>query len=322
MEPEDRNRHHPPADPFEGAAVTALGLAASRSVETGQSDRLINDPLARELFKAAGAFLPMLLDWPDPAHPPTPQQALHLHGSRYIGLRTRFYDDELLSAARDGIGRAVLLGAGLDTRAHRLRLPPGFRLFEVDQGPLLNWKRAQLARLGARPRTEVRDVSADLREDWPASLKAAGHDENRPSLFLAEGLIPYLDQAEQARLLVDVQRLAAPGTRLACDRIRGDAASGGRLERLSRRSGIDMTGLIAGAEAHDLARLLADRGWETAELSARQLAERYGRDLSDPFPDRTAPDTEPPWLDTVFLTGAYSPGLEHGDAGGRGTRRD
>lgn len=310
-------------DPFEGPSITALGLAASRTVETGRPDRLISDPLARELFQAAGRDLPMLLDWPGPEARPSAQEALHLHGSRYIGLRTRFYDDVLLEAAHDGISQAILLGAGLDTRGHRLPLPPGFRLFEIDRGPLLEWKRAQLGRLGARPGCEIRYVDADLREDWPASLKAAGHDGNRPSLFLAEGLIPYLDPAEQARLVERMQQLAAPGSRLACDRIRGDAAAGGRLERLSRRSGIDMTGLIAGGEAAELSRLLADRDWETAELNTRQLAERYGRDLSDPFGDPGAPSaSEPPWLDTVFLTGAYSPELEHGDAGGTGTRRD
>lgn len=311
------------SDAFEGPAITALGLAASRSVETGRPDRLIADPLARELFQAAGADLPMLLDWPDPAHPPSPQQALHLHGSRYIGLRTRFYDDELLEAARSGIDQAVLLGAGLDTRAYRLGLPPSFRLFEIDRGPLLAWKRAQLTRLGARPRSEVRDVDADLREDWPASLKAAGHVGSRPSLFLAEGLIPYLDQAEQKRLLLRVDELAAPGSRLACDRIRGDAAADGRLDRLSRESGVDMRGLIPGGVPTNPARLLDARGWDAAELSTAELAARYGRDLRDPFADPGgAPPSEPPWLDTVFLTGAYSGRLEHGDAGSRGTRRD
>jgi catalase len=36
----------------------------------------------------------MLVDWPDPGRPVSKSEALHLHGSRYIGLRTRFYDDD------------------------------------------------------------------------------------------------------------------------------------------------------------------------------------------------------------------------------------
>jgi methyltransferase (TIGR00027 family) len=117
-----------PHDPFEGSALTALGLAAARSVETGRPDRLIEDPLARHLFAAAELDLPMLLDWPGSTSSPTPEQALHLHGSRYIGLRTRFYDDALLEAARREISQAVAFGAGLCTRAHPLALPPAFTL--------------------------------------------------------------------------------------------------------------------------------------------------------------------------------------------------
>lgn len=285
-------------DPFAGPSITALGLAASRTVETGRPDRLIADPLARELFQAAGRELPMLLDWPPPTKRPSEQEALHLHGSRYIGLRTRFYDDVLLEAARSGIPQAVVLGAGLCTRAYRLQLPPGFRVWELDQGPLLAWKRTQLRRLGAQPACELRDVGIDLREDWPASPKAAGHDIKRPTLFLAEGLVPYLSAAEQARLLDGIEALAALGSRLACDRIRGDAAADGRLDQLSRRSGIDMSALIAGGESTDLAAALDARGWETTELGTAELAERYGRDLSDPF----GAAAEPPWLETLFLT--------------------
>jgi O-methyltransferase involved in polyketide biosynthesis len=39
---------------FSGPAATALGLAASRTVESNRPDRLINDPLARVFFEAAG----------------------------------------------------------------------------------------------------------------------------------------------------------------------------------------------------------------------------------------------------------------------------
>jgi hypothetical protein len=44
---------------------------------------------------------------------------------------------------------------------------------------------------------------------------------------------------------------------------------------------------------------LSEHGWTTSEVTTKQLAERYGRDLSDPFSRRSPL----PWLDTGFVTG-------------------
>jgi methyltransferase (TIGR00027 family) len=143
-------------------------------VETGRADRLIEDPLARPLFEAAGVELPMRLDWPPTGATLTRQEALHLHGSRYIGLRTRFYDDQLREATDAGLAQVVLFGAGLDARAYRLGLPSELRIFELDRGALLGWKRTQLRRLEAEPRCVVTDVDVDLREDWVSSRKLTG----------------------------------------------------------------------------------------------------------------------------------------------------
>jgi methyltransferase (TIGR00027 family) len=285
--------------------VTALGLAAARAVETSRPDRLIEDPLARPLFDAAGTELPMLVEWPGPDIRPTPEQALHLHGSRYIGLRTRFYDDLLLEAAEAGVDQAVLLGAGLDTRSHRLSLPARLRMFELDQAALLDWKAEVLSRVGAAARCTLVAVGVDLRQDWPAALKAAGHDSTRPTAFVAEGLLAYLTPEEQRSFLRRVNVLAAPGSRLGFDRIAGDPQSGERLNELSRRSGINMSELIAGGEADDLGAVLRGAGWVVLEATAVEVAARYGRDLSDPFaPDEGPAGAEPPWLDTIFVSGS------------------
>ncbi len=93
----------------------------------------------------------MLVDWPEPGRRVSAAEALHLHGSRYIGLRTRFYDDTLLAAVRDGATQGVVLGAGLDTRAFRLELPAYFRLFELDQRGVLDYKDAVLGAQDGRP---------------------------------------------------------------------------------------------------------------------------------------------------------------------------
>ncbi len=290
-------------DVSEGPGVTALGLAAARSVETSCSDRLIEDPFARSLFEAAGAALPMLVEWPGSDTPVSDSHALHLHGSRYIGVRTRFYDDAILAAAAAGVEQAVLFGAGLDTRAFRLNLPHRFRLFELDQPEVLKFKNAALDGLGASPLCQRVTIGVDLREDWQAQLRAHTFDRDRPTAWIAEGLLPYLPPEAQLGLLRAIHTLSVPGSILAFDRIVGDPTEGGRLQSLSVRSGIQMDRLLAGGEAADLPGFLVGAGWAPTEEAVDALAGRYGRDLADPFAKagQAVSAAEPPWLDTMFL---------------------
>jgi methyltransferase (TIGR00027 family) len=291
-------------DVSSGPGVTALGLAAARSVESGRSDRLIEDPFARALFEAADADLPMRLDWPDPGSPVSDTEMLHLHGSRYIGLRTRFYDDAIGAAAEDGLRQVVLVGAGLDTRAFRLSLPADLRVFELDQEGVLGFKDEVLSGQAVDPRCARSAIPIDLRDDWPSALHEGGFDSTQPTAWVAEGLLPYLPPEAQSNLVAQVRGLSAPGSTLAFDRIVGDAAAGARLRGLSERSGIDIERLLAGGDADDLGGLLSAGGWEVEEQPTASIAERYLRDLSDPFatPDDGSRASEPPWLDTVFLT--------------------
>jgi methyltransferase (TIGR00027 family) len=288
-----------------GPGITALGLAAARSVESARSDRLIEDPFARTLFCSAGSGLAMLVEWPSPDRPLSDTEKLHLHGSRYIGLRTRVYDDILLAASGAGLRQAVLLGAGLDTRAFRLELPGDLQLYELDQAGVLSYKDKMFSRNGARPRCARAAIASDLRDDLAGALRARGFDAKRPTMWIAEGVLPYLAPGEQAHLLRQVHELAAVGSELAFDTIVGDPVGDGRLRTLSQRAGIDMEALMARGEAPPLASLLSQWGWNVEEQTTAELARRYSRDLSDPF-SRTAGDdeAEPPWLNTTFTCAA------------------
>jgi methyltransferase (TIGR00027 family) len=133
-----------------GPGITALGLAAARAVESGTDDRLIDDPFAAAFVDAADTELPMLTEWPKAGTAVSDQHALHLHGSRYTGLRSRFYDDWLVAASSEGVRQIVILGAGLDARAYRISWPPGTVVLEVDQPGVLAFKESVLTELGAR----------------------------------------------------------------------------------------------------------------------------------------------------------------------------
>lgn len=295
-----------------GPGITALGLAAARSVETGRADRLIEDPFARALFEAAGADLSMCVDWPCPGRGISATEALHLHGSLYIGVRTRFYDDTVLDATSGGSRQIVLLGSGLDTRVFRLDLPADCHVFELDQAPVLEYKDAVLAALGAEPRCPWSAIGIDLRDDWPSALQAHGLQPKQSTIWIAEGVLPYLAPDAQVALIERIHRLAAPGSSLAFDRLLGDPHLPVRVESLSERSGIDMTALLAGGAAHDPGAFLHQNGWTVVRETPETLAQRYGRDLANPFPVPSGLSAEPPWLGTEFVIAGALPALSAG----------
>ncbi|MFD0382050.1 class I SAM-dependent methyltransferase [Streptomyces stramineus] len=135
---------------MEAVSYTAQWTAAARAVESErESGALFEDRLARELAAPRGFEL------------------LDKYGGGgllpFIAIRTRFYDDAIAAAlAETGARQVVFVAAGMDTRAFRLDWPRDTVVFDVDHGGLIEEKRARLARLGATPRVERREVSADL----------------------------------------------------------------------------------------------------------------------------------------------------------------
>jgi methyltransferase (TIGR00027 family) len=131
-----------------------------------------------------------------------------------LAARTQFFDEQVLAALERGIRQVVILGAGYDDRALRFR-SPGVRYFELDHPATQSDKRRLLTRI----RTDLSAltlIAADFRyDDVGAALAAAGHDHERASLFLCEGLLVYLDQGAFVGLLAALRSRAARGSTLA-----------------------------------------------------------------------------------------------------------
>jgi methyltransferase (TIGR00027 family) len=115
-----------------------------------------------------------------------------------IPIRTRFFDDALVRVVSDPkIAQVVALAAGMDARAFRLDLPT---IFEIDQPALLELKESRLVAAGATARCDRISVAADLIGPWAADLVHAGFDDASPSVFLAEGLLGYLEARRTSAL--------------------------------------------------------------------------------------------------------------------------
>ena len=204
----------------ESVGATALGVAASRATETESDDPLIRDPFARVFLDAVGdgpwnwnaAQLPAeLLE----AEPELPLHRQAMVG--YMASRTKFFDTFFLDATNAGIRQVVILAAGLDSRSWRLPWPDGVTVYELDQHKVLDFKASTLSEHGAQPAADRVEVAVDLRQDWPKALQEAGFDPSSPSVWSAEGLMPYLPSAAQDLLFERIQGLAAPGSRVAVE---------------------------------------------------------------------------------------------------------
>jgi methyltransferase (TIGR00027 family) len=128
-----------------------------------------------------------------------------------VSHRTQFIDGEVAGAIGRGVEQVVILGAGYDGRAMRFGGGPT-RWFEIDLPSTQADKRRRLAALGVSP-VGVTYVPIDLmRSDLDAMLENAGHDATAPTLFLAEGLVPYLTLEATAAMFQALRASAAPGS--------------------------------------------------------------------------------------------------------------
>jgi len=109
----------------------------------------------------------------------------------------------------------VILGAGLDGRAWRMKELAGTTVFEVDHPDSQAAKRARTAALTPTAR-EIRFVAVDFtRDSLEEKLAKAGHDPELPTIWIWEGVVMYLSRAAIEATLAVVGRRSAAGSRLA-----------------------------------------------------------------------------------------------------------
>ncbi|GLY86457.1 SAM-dependent methyltransferase [Actinoallomurus iriomotensis] len=256
--------------PLSGVGATSLGVARARAWESRRPDRLFDDPYAAA-FAAAAARKVSSTGTRAPVSPERARLAFH------VIIRTRFYDDFLLSACTAGCRQVVLLAAGLDTRAYRLPWPPGVRLYELDLPEVLAFKDNVLTGEGARPRCTRTALEADLRDDWPQRLTGAGFDPSAPTTWLVEGLLVYLTAEEAATVLTRVGELSAPGSRISLER--HNAAS--IIAERDREGIAEYASLWKGGLGQDTADWLDRHGWRTELHALADVAASYDRPIPD-----------------------------------------
>jgi methyltransferase (TIGR00027 family) len=170
-------------------------MAFYRALETARGRRgRISDPLAVHFLDPAlrravawsrvPPFGPLVRWYADRRAP----------GARTSGIARTWLIDEWLGAAlADGIGQVVILGSGFDCRAYRLPAMASTTVLEVDHPATLAVKRERLSAALSRMPDNVHLVAVDFaRDQLRAVLADAGLDEQRPTVFVWEGVTNYL----------------------------------------------------------------------------------------------------------------------------------
>jgi methyltransferase (TIGR00027 family) len=172
---------------------TAFWVANFRAHEGRRAAAAFDDPLASVLVGDRGRAIARSIP-----RAPTVEWGMI--------MRTSAIDHLIEEALIAGVDTVVNLGAGLDTRPYRMKLPPTLRWVELDFPSIVELKNAKLVE--HQPVCRLERIGVDLL-DRPARHEILGRygSNSKKTLFIAEGVIPYFPVHEAAALASELQAI-------------------------------------------------------------------------------------------------------------------
>jgi methyltransferase (TIGR00027 family) len=265
---------------------TALAVLAALCV--GCTER---DPSIR----IEDSLAPQLVSWRDgrlatsrirALHPLLRRVGEHTNpgGYGYALARLHHMDAIILHQLAAGLDQLVILGAGYDTRAYRMREHlNGVPVLEVDHPATSREKRARLTKaLGSIP-AGVTYVEVDFtHQDLLQRLAEHGHELSTRTLFLLSGVSMFLPETAVSELLDQVATHTSPRTSILFDYVYEDVLAHPERYHGGSKWLPYTTGLgeepRSGIPAEHLERILADHGLRLdSHLQPHELATRYLR---------------------------------------------
>jgi methyltransferase (TIGR00027 family) len=176
---------------------TAFWVAHFRAKESQRAAPAFHDPLASLLCGNRGRQIARSI----------PRAAMVEWG---MIIRTSAIDRLINEALVAGVDTVLNLGAGLDTRPYRMKLPATVRWIEMDFPNIVELKNSTLVE--HQPACRLERVRIDLL-DRPSRNKILAHYASaaKNTLVISEGVLPYFSIHDAATLASDLH--AAPSVR-------------------------------------------------------------------------------------------------------------
>src|SRR4051812_19130464 len=225
-------------------SLTARAVATVRA-RVPRLSTVDGDEAAADRF-TDGVRLPLQLHW----HPTL---------RSYLAARTAFFDRCLIEAIERGARQVVIVGAGSDDRAIRMR-SAGVRFIEVDEPTTQTHKRSRLAALGLDEVAVL--VPVDLALDSLTDALAPQLDDT-PTYVMAEAVFPYVPHEQVCASLRDLARMTSGPAWLALDLATNPETWRGRAALAGVRFGAGGAGehvqpVLSKADARQT---VSDSGW-------------------------------------------------------------
>jgi len=245
------------------SSLSASGIAIVRALESEKpaTERVCYDPYARQFVSGALFHFIRFFDklgyseWKGPG----------VMG--FLVTRERYIDDALQACLDDGLEQLVILGAGFDSRAYRFeQLKRGVRVFEVDHPATQEAKLRKLAAIfGAAP-DHVTYVPIDFNQQSLAQrLFDSGYDERLKTLFIWQGVTPYLTPDAVDDTLRFVAEHSGPGSSIVFDYMYPSLLAGaprhGEIRNMRRYRWLSGEQLAFGIPEGTVTAFLEERGF-------------------------------------------------------------
>lgn len=268
---------------YSRTALATANLRAAHQLLDGKP-LILDDPLALPILGdgAAEGIRGNLTHYQNPRG-----MTLRAH----VVLRSRFCEDRLALAVRDGIRRYLILGAGFDTFA--LRQPEWAReleIFEIDHPATQAEKRARMARAGLATPPNLRFITMDFQRDsLTEGLKRSGVSADRPTFFSWLGVTMYLDEPAIDATLSAMASFPA-GSRVTLTFMQPlEPGSDGERQALARRVAESSEPFVSFFTPVEMEAKLRRSGFDAVHfLTPDEIRERYynGRPADLPLPRR------------------------------------